>query len=198
MPHPGYRTLRAYWASLPKAGPVFGGRRTLIRPLRPDDLEIERAFVGSLSAESLSSRVLSAGVTVSDESLHRLVEVDQRTHIAIAVTLPLHDGAETLLGVGRYALTPDGRTAEFAITVRDDWQGKGLGTLLVEELIACAKAAGIHVLGGDVLRGNDAMMALLRKLGFSMLASEDGPALAYAFKRLRRVRRVALPAGILA
>ena len=198
MPRPGYRTLRAYWASLPKAGPVVDGRRTLIRPLRPDDLEIERAFVAGLSAASLYSRMLSAGVTVSDESLHRLVEVDQRTNIAIAVTLPLHDGAETLLGVGRYALTADGRTADFAITVRDDWQRKGLGTLLAEELMACAKAAGVHVLVGDVLRGNDAMMALLRKLGFSMLASADDPALAHASRRLRRVRRVALPAGILA
>jgi acetyltransferase len=70
------------------------------------------------------------------------------------------------LAVGRYAPNEDGTTAEFALTVADDWQGKGIGRQLLERLCQRAREAGYHALYGYILDANREMLELAARLGF--------------------------------
>jgi acetyltransferase len=79
-----------------------------------------------------------------------------------------------VVAVGRYAPNQDGRTAEFALVVADEWQGKGLGHALLERLCRAAKAAGYRALHGQILHANHAMLELAAHLGFAAQAAEAG------------------------
>ena len=80
-----------------------------------------------------------------------------------------------IYGVIRLMADPDNRRAEFAVVVRDDVAGQGLGTLLMQKIIAYAKARGLGEIFGDVLAENDTMLDLCRRLGFTIApAATDG------------------------
>jgi acetyltransferase len=82
----------------------------------------------------------------------------------IAVTLQA--GSKRLVGVGRFVREQCGETAEIALVVADDWQGRGLGRRLMERLIAAARGLSVRRLVGATLSENISMLALARKLGF--------------------------------
>jgi acetyltransferase len=146
--------------------PIIGQAVTL-RPLRPEDADIETAFLTALSPESRASRLLGGVVKITREYIAQLTNVDYRRDMAIAATEML-EGRETLIGVARYVLDADGRGCEFAIVIADAWQGRGIGRRLLEKLIAVARARGVQRLYGDVLATNSAMLALGRELGFAL------------------------------
>jgi acetyltransferase len=104
----------------------------------------------------------------------RLSQIDYDREMALVAQ---HDGAT--LGVARYAADPDERRhAEFAVAVRSDWHGRGVGYLLVTRLIEVARAAGIGELFGDVLHENRPMLDMCRALGFTIAANARDPMLA--------------------
>jgi acetyltransferase len=142
-----------------------------LRPLRPDDREIEHAFVSGLSRETRSNRLLGGTIAVTPEYIERLVSVDFSRDMALAATTML-DG-ETLLGVARYVLDEDNESAEFAIVVADAWQGRGIGGRLLGKLVDVASRHGIKRLYGDILAMNRPMLELARKLGFRLSRHED-------------------------
>src|SRR4029077_3572862 len=72
----------------------------------------------------------------------------------------------TALGVARFSADPDNRRAEFAVALRSDWKGRGLGYLLMTRVIDIARRRGIAEIFGDVLRENEPMLKLARGLGF--------------------------------
>jgi acetyltransferase len=78
----------------------------------------------------------------------------------------LTDAGKTALGVARFAADPDNRSAEYAVAVRSDWKGRGLGYLLMTRLIEIARDRGIGLLVGEVLAENAAMLQMCRELGF--------------------------------
>lgn len=80
-----------------------------------------------------------------------------------------------MAGVVRYATNPDGESCEFAITVADAWQGRGLGFLLMKRLIEAARAAGYRRMTGSVLSANAGMLQLARDLGFSLKRNAEAP-----------------------
>ncbi len=146
--------------------PIVGQAVTL-RPLRPEDADIETAFLTGLSPETRSSRLLGGTIKITREYIAQLTNVDYRRDMAIAATEML-EGRETLIGVARYVLDADGAGCEFAIVIADAWQGRGIGRRLLEKLIAVARARGIRRMYGDVLATNASMLALARKLGFAL------------------------------
>lgn len=147
------------------------GQRVALRPLLPEDRPAYVTFVTGLSAETLHNRLLGAGMRVTDAGIDRLLGVDPRFHVAIAATSPLDDGAPRIVGIGRFALEPDGSAAEFAVTVADDWHRRGLGTILLEAIERASAARGVATLKGDVLPSNTAMLGLARKRGFTLSAT---------------------------
>jgi acetyltransferase len=144
--------------------PVIG-QAISIRPLRPDDFDIERDFILGLSLATRNSRLLGGARPVTDDYVARLTRVDYPRELALAAVVML-GGEETLVGVARYALEPDGAGCEFALVVADTWQGRGLGRHLLESLIAAARAHGIPRISGYTFSTNVALLGLARALGF--------------------------------
>ena len=161
--------------------PITGTSVTL-RPLRPEDRDVELAFVSGLSPETRSNRLLGGARQITREYIESLVNVDYSRDMALAATTML-DG-ETLIGVARYVLEKDNKTAEFAIVIADAWQGRGIGRRLLAKLSDIAGRRGVKRLYGDILAMNRPMLALATKLGFKLSRHED-PTLTRAALRLR-------------
>jgi acetyltransferase len=151
--------------------PITGAAVT-VRPLRPEDVDIETAFVEGLSPETRSSRLLGGAVKVTREYIERLTRVDYTRDMALAATVMIDD-RETLIGVARYALETGGRACEFALVVADAWQGRGIGRLLLAKLVNVAAARGLERIYGDTLATNRAMLGLATALGFDLMRHPD-------------------------
>jgi len=158
------------------------GTSVTLRPLRPEDRDIESAFVRGLSPETRNDRLLGGGRAITREYIESLVSVDYSRDMALAATAML-DG-ETLIGVARYVLERNNQSAEFAIVVADAWQGCGIGKRLLAKLIDIARRRGLKRLYGDVLGTNRPMLEFVRKLGFTLERHED-PTLTRASLELR-------------
>jgi acetyltransferase len=153
-----------YPAHLVASGRLPDGTSIVIRPIRPDDDAIERAFIRALSRDSAYNRLLSARKLTADEIRH-LTRIDYEHEMAfVAVTVT--GGQTRLLGVARYVRDDDAGGAEFAIVVADAWQHRGIGTVLLSTLLRQARSAGIARIHGITLATNQAVQNLARKLGF--------------------------------
>jgi acetyltransferase len=150
--------------------PVVGAAVTL-RPLRPDDVDIESAFVRGLSPDTRHNRLLGGTVAITREYLERLTRIDYARDMALAATVMLE--REILIGVARYVRDAEGAAAEFAIVVADAWHGRGIGRRLLERLAAIARTRGVRQLYGDILSINRPMVGLVKKLGFALSRSGD-------------------------
>jgi acetyltransferase len=154
-----------------------------VRPIRPEDAEIERDFVNNLSEQSKYFRFMQTLQELSDQMLIRLTQIDYDRELAlIAVTTA--SGREEEIGVARYAINPDGTSCEFAIVVSDQWQRRGLGSRLMTALMEAAKAKGLQVMRGEILANNVNMLSLVRSLGFTTRTSPDDPGIKEATRRL--------------
>ena len=141
-----------------------GDTMIAIRPIRPSDFELERAFVRGLSRFSAYRRLMSSR-RPSDEELRHWTEVDGVHEFALVAVASAGDGEEQA-GVARYVVSADPEVAEFAVVLSDRWQGQGLGRQLLGRLVNAARGRGIKRLVGATLSDNTAMLQLGRKLGF--------------------------------
>ena len=141
------------------------GTRALIRPIRPEDKERLAEGLRRLSPEARYARFHSVVDRLTPEQLRYLTEIDYADHMAwAAVNIDAPD--EPGMGVARYVRLPqEPEIAEAAVTVADDYQGKGLGSLLLLTLCRSAIEHGIRTLRNYVLVDNDAMLGLLDELG---------------------------------
>jgi acetyltransferase len=124
-------------------------------------------------------RFLAATRGLSHELAARLSHIDRDRDVAL---LAFAEGAEEVLGVARFSADLDNRAAEFAIAVRTDWKGHGLGHLLMARLTQLARQRGIDELVGEVLPENTAMLQLCREFGFTIGIHPGDP-------RLRRISK---------
>jgi acetyltransferase len=146
-----------------------------VRPIDSRDRDAFSAWFGRLSDESRRRRFLGPKPRLSARELTYLTEVDQVNHTALVAI----DGQGRLIGEARYATSrPGDRIADFAVTVADEWQGRGVGTRLAARLIEAARANGMAGLTAMTLWDNTAAIALLHRLGF-LRAGYDGDALEY-------------------
>jgi acetyltransferase len=163
-------------APLTTSWPLGLAHSITVRPIRPEDEDIEIEFIRCLSPESLYNRIFSNNLSLGREQLDRLTQIDFTRDMAIIATVTLGD-RETQIGVTRYVRLEDGSSCEFAIAVADQWQGCGIGVRLLRELIAIAARSGIKQIVGDVLSTNAGMLALARKVGMRVHAHPDGATL---------------------
>ena len=139
------------------------GSALMLRPIRPDDADREHAFVAKLSDASRYSRFQHSMTALSAEMIARFTQLDYDREMALLLLVP---GIDEIAGVARYYPNVDRVSAEFACAVADAWQGRGVGTVLMKALIACARDAGYVSMDGAVLSTNAAMLALTERLGF--------------------------------
>jgi acetyltransferase len=144
-----------------------------VRAVRPDDASRERAFMAELSDASRYARFLHAVNALSDEMVARFTQIDYDREMALIALAPatVEEDAK-IAGVARYYANSDRTSAEFAIAIGDQWQGRGLGEALMRSLIATARAAGYRNMNGIVLEQNVAMLKLAASLGFTVRPSE--------------------------
>jgi RimJ/RimL family protein N-acetyltransferase len=140
------------------------GTPVLIRPIRPDDKPLLVEGLSRLSEESRYRRFLAPVTALSEDQLRHLTEIDSWDHFAWVAVLREPPGRG--IGVGRYVrLHGEPTVAEAALTVVDDYQGRGLGTLLLGLLAVAARAAGIERFRAYVLEENEPVREMLEALG---------------------------------
>ncbi len=147
----------------------------LIRPIRPEDANTERDFVDNLSSESKYFRFMNHMDKISPLLLARFTQIDYDREMALVAILGEHTQQARMIGVARYISNPDELSCEFALTVADDWQKRGLGRQLMQRLIAIARDRGLQVMEGDVLAQNTKMLRLCTALEFRTLHDNDDP-----------------------
>ena len=140
------------------------GRDVEIRALRPDDKDDMLAAVGRTGTQSLQRRFFVVKRGVSEKEGAFFMNIDFANHVAL-VALADEGGRKVIIGGGRYIVTEPGR-AEIAFVVIDDYQGQGIGTLLMRHLAVIARKAGLKALIADVLPDNAAMRKVFGKFGF--------------------------------
>ena len=149
------------------------GSRVLIRPIRKEDAALERAFIERLSPKSRWYRFLGQ-MKVSNDMLKRLTDIDYQREVAF-VALRHDAGEEKEIGVSRFCISADGASCECAVVVGDEWQGKGLGHLLMRLLIDVARRRGIKHMFSIDSAGNQQMSDLAASLGFKRELNHDYP-----------------------
>jgi acetyltransferase len=150
----------------PETALLKDGTSVVIRPIRPDDADDLQATFQRLSMESIYLRFLSFKKELPDEEARNLATVDYTSRMAF-VAIAEDDGHEIVVGVSRYAMDDPANPefAESAVVVEDEFQGRGLGRLLLWRLVDYARAKGIHVLRGNLQVGNNRMLDLVRRSG---------------------------------
>ncbi len=168
--------MQPYPSHLVERLALADGTAVTIRPIRPEDADIEQEFVRKLSGESRYFRFMDSVRELSPRMLSHFTRVDYDRHMAL-IAVSGQDGNEIQVGVARYVAVEDRRACEFAIVIADDWQRKGLGARLMGSLISSARAAGVRAMYGEVLAGNQRMLQFTAKLGFHARRAVDDPRL---------------------
>jgi acetyltransferase len=134
-----------------------------LRPIRPEDEDLYKEFFAHVTVEDRRLRFFGAGPDLSHGFLARLTQIDYAREMAFVA---IHVATRALLGVVRMVADPDYQRAEYAILVRSDLKGHGLGWRLMHHLIDYATQKGLQELTGSVLAGNATMLDMCRQLGF--------------------------------
>jgi len=148
------------------------GTAIVMRPVRPEDEPMLKDIVAHMTPEDQRFRFFAPMKELPHQLAARLSQVDYAREMAL---LALTEDGETALGVARYSADPDNQQAEFAIAVRSDRQGRGIGRRLMTRLIGIARERGVGALLGDVLRGNDSMLEFCRNFGFRIEHHPEDP-----------------------
>ena len=161
------------------------GFRVFIRPIRPEDEHLYGAFVAKLSREDIRFRFLTPRKEFSHKFVARFTQIDYARAMAFVA---LDKEQKELLGVARLAADPDYVTGEYAVIVRSDLKGTGIGWALMRHLIRYAEKEGLRELMGAVLAGNQRMLEMCRSLGFEISIDPEDAS-------IRKVR-LKLPTGL--
>lgn len=151
------------------------GEVVQMRPIRPEDLELEQDFITRVGPQSLYYRFFKAKRELSPEELRYFTNVDYDDRMAFIVL----DG-DDMVAVGRYDALPGktardgGRVAEVAFLVQDDRQGRGIGSRLLQHLTVYARLKGISEFEATVLAENHGMLRMFRGSGYTLHRQLDG------------------------
>lgn len=159
---------------------VDGLGSILLRPINPEDEGLYETFIKHVTQQDVRLRFFGPMKILPVGLIARLTQIDYAREMAFVA---LSEETGQLLGVARYAADPDLARAEFAVLVRSDLKGRGLGWALMSHLVAHGRARGVGVIHGDVLADNTTMLRMCAELGFTVRPVPDDPSL----------REVALP-----
>jgi acetyltransferase len=155
------------------------GTSLRLRALRPEDEPKLHDLAAHMSHEDLRLRFFTPVRGLTHAAAARLSQLDYDRELALIAE---SDGAT--LGVAHFFADPDNFRAEYAIAVRSDWKGRGVGYLLMRRLIVIARRRGIRELLGEVLRENASMLQMCRELGFTIAREPRDPAVLLVSKQL--------------
>jgi acetyltransferase len=163
-----HMAIHPYPAGLSQSWHLADGTPVTVRPIRPEDAGIEQAFVRGLSERTRYFRFMQAVHELTPEMLVRFTQIDYDREMAFIAVVEDEPGKEQQVAVVRYTSNPDQRSCEFALVVADQWQGIGIGTHMMQSLMQVARARGLRLMEGEVLADNSNMLALMRRLNFTI------------------------------
>jgi acetyltransferase len=146
----------------------FAGHRVVLRPIRPEDEPAHREWFARLQPDDIRFRFLGLLRELIPSELARFTQIDYEREMAFIATQLNGEGQAETLGVARVATDPDNVTGEFAIIVRSDLKGKGLGSALLEKLIRYCRERGTSRIVSRFLPDNTRMVNLVKKFGFQV------------------------------
>ena len=159
--------IRPYPLQLEEWVEMKNGEQVLFRPILPEDEPQLRAFIAQVTKEDLYYRYFSEISEFTHEDLANMTQIDYDREMAF-VAVRHRDEGDEILGVTRAISDPDNVDAEFAVLVRSDLKGLGLGRRLLEKLIGYTRDHGLLCLNGITMPNNRGMITLARKLGFDV------------------------------
>jgi acetyltransferase len=175
--------IHPYPAHLARTVQLNDGTDIVIRPIRPEDAEIEAQFIRDLSDEARYFRFMNSLQELSQEMLVRFTQIDYHNEMAlIAVTMT--DAGEEQIGVARYTTNLDKTSCEFALVVSDQWQSRGIAHHLMRNLMDVARDRNLERIEGQVLSKNSRMLDLMTSLNFSISNDPDDTAVKRVERRL--------------
>ncbi len=166
--------IRPYPQHLEENVTLKNGDACLFRPILPEDEPALQRFIAKVTKEDLYYRYFSEINEFTHEDLANMTQIDYDREMAIVAVRRTDDGEE-IFGVTRAISDPDNIDAEFAVLVRSDLKGLGLGRRLLEKLIGYTRDHGLMRLNGITMPNNRGMVTLARKLGFTVdIQLEEG------------------------
>ncbi|HXW23951.1 MAG TPA: bifunctional acetate--CoA ligase family protein/GNAT family N-acetyltransferase, partial [Xanthobacteraceae bacterium] len=162
--HPRF-AVRPYPKEWERSIRLAEGRAVFVRPVRPEDEDMFRAFFAKVTMEDLRLRFFAPVRDFSHQFIARLTQIDYARAMAL-VAIDAVGG--DMLGVVRLHADANFASGEYAILVRSDLKGRGLGWSLMQIIIEYARWLGLTSIEGQVLRENTTMLAMCRELGFSI------------------------------
>ncbi|MFK7775045.1 MAG: N-acetyltransferase family protein [Saprospiraceae bacterium] len=147
------------------------GTLVQLRPVHPLDGKSAKEFRGKLSAESVYDRFLGYIPKISEKLVDRLTNIDYSREMAIVAEVH-NENEKEVIAVGRIASDEDS-AVDFAIIIADNWQGKGLGTILTAYLIDVAKEMEFEKIYATVFTSNKGMLGILRRKKFTFRKEDE-------------------------
>jgi acetyltransferase len=147
------------------------GAPLLLRPIRPEDGPAHLAFFDALSPDDVRYRMFVRIRELQPSQLARFTQIDYDREMAFIATRPNAQGVAETLAVGRVVADPDNITAEFAVTVRSDLKGMGLGKIMMQKLIDYCRARGTREIVGEALPQNSRITGLAKRMGFTVTST---------------------------
>lgn len=176
--------IRPYPKDLEERVTLGDGRTLLLRPILPEDEPSLHATFAKLTPEEIRLRFFIPMKTLSHVAAARFTQLDYDREMALVLTESGSPGHTEIYGVISLSSDPDNERGEFAILVRGDMTGMGLGIVLMRRIIDYARSRGMQEIEGDVLRENTTMLKLARVLGFTEHETPDEPNLVRVRLRL--------------
>ncbi len=154
---------------------LANGRQVLLRPIRPEDEPAHYEFLSKITMDDMRLRFFSTLRTLPHAEMARLTQIDYDREMAFVAVAPAPGGGRETLAVVRTVTDPNNDTAEYAILVRSDLKGQGLGSKLMMKMVRYCQSRGTRRIVGQVLTENKRMLDLVRDLGFTsrLVPGED-------------------------
>ncbi|TQV79886.1 bifunctional acetate--CoA ligase family protein/GNAT family N-acetyltransferase [Denitrobaculum tricleocarpae] len=179
--------IRPYPRELEQNFAIRDGTDIFLRPIRPEDEPMLQSMFDRLSPEDIRLRFFASLTELSHSFAARLTQIDYHREMAFVALKEGDDGEPEIWGVVRISADPDNERAEYAVLVRSDIKGRGLGAELMNRIIDYAVRRGLSEIWGDVLDHNKRMLELVKELGFSVRHLPDEPGIVRVVKRLDAV-----------
>ncbi len=152
---------------------LIDGTEIFLRPVKPNDETALTEMLYSLSEDSKHKRFMSRTVAFPHKDIQQVTNVDYQNNLALVGVVPSVSG-EDIVAIGQYFVDPATNSAEVAFVVQDEWQKKGMGTLLLKYLSEIASKRNIKRFNAKVMRENRPMLAVFHNSGYNVKTEFDG------------------------
>jgi len=169
--------IKPYPRQLERKIALRDGSEAVLRPVRPEDEPVFQETFAQLDKEDVRMRFFAPLGKLTHVLAARLTQIDYDRQMAFVAIRRRADGSFEGLGVVRIAIDPNHERGEYAVVVRSDLKGSGLGYLLMMAIVDYAKRQGLREVFGLVLRENERMLRMARQMGFTLHGAADDPTL---------------------